>query len=66
MTKQKKEKKNKLIFLLLITIFFQSQISYLYSDEKKCKKFDIKCKSQKFLDETKEYQKKKLVMDKNN
>ena len=60
MTKQKKEKKNKLIFLLLVSIFFQSQISYLYSDEIKCKKFDFKCKSQKFLDETKEYQKRKI------
>ena len=60
MTKQKKEKKNKLIFLLLVSIFFQSQISYLYSDEIKCKKFDIKCKSKKFLNETKEYQKKKI------
>ena len=59
MTKQKKEKKNKLFFLLLITIFIESQISYLYSDEIKCKTFDIKCKSQRFLDETKEYQKKK-------
>ena len=57
MTKQKKEKKNKLFFLLLIMIFFQSQFSYLNADEIKFKKFDLKCKSQKFLDKTKEYQK---------
>ena len=60
MTNQKKEKKNKLIFLLLTVIFFQSKTSYLHSYDLKCKKFDIKCKAQRFLDETKEFQKKKI------
>ena len=57
MTKIKK-KKNKLIFIVLAIVFFQSQINNLYSNEVKCKKFDIKCKTNKFIDDTKEFQKK--------
>ena len=57
MTKIKK-KRNKLIFIVLAIVFFQSQINNLYSNEVKCKKFDIKCKTNKFIDDTKEFQKK--------
>lgn len=53
-----KRKKNKLIFFILAVILFQSQISDLYSNDLKCKKFDIKCKTNKFIDDTKEFQKK--------
>ena len=34
--------------------------SDLYSDVIKCDKLDVKCKTQKFLDKTKEFQKKKF------
>tara|TARA_A100001015_G_C14440024_1_gene500082 strand:+ start:153 stop:398 length:246 start_codon:yes stop_codon:yes gene_type:complete len=53
-----KRKKNKLIFFILAVILFQSQISDLYSNDLKCKKFDIKCKTNKFIDDTKKFQKK--------
>ena len=47
-----KRKKNKLIFFILLVMFFQSQISNLYSNDIKCKKLDIKCKTNKFIDNT--------------
>tara|TARA_A100000164_G_C21312553_1_gene498329 strand:+ start:200 stop:445 length:246 start_codon:yes stop_codon:yes gene_type:complete len=59
MTKQKR-KKNKLIFIILTLIFCQSHNSLLYSNELKCKKFDIKCKTNKFIEKTKVYQKKEF------
>ena len=55
-----KRKKNKLIFFILAIILFQSQISDLYSNDLKCKKFDIKCKTNKFIEKTKVYQKKEF------
>ena len=64
MTKQKR-KKNKLIFIILTLIFCQSHNSLLYSNELKCKKFDIKCKTNKFLEKTKVYQKKEFEEVKN-
>ena len=39
-------------------VFFQYKINNLYSNKEKCKKFDIKCKTNKFIDDTKEFQKK--------
>ena len=59
MTNLKKEK-NKFILILAILLLIVSNLHYLNADEKICKKFDIKCKSQKWIDETKNYQKKKL------
>ena len=59
MTNQKKEK-NKFVLNLLILFLVASNPHNLIADEKICKKFDIKCKSQKWIDETKNYQKKKL------
>ena len=64
MTKQKR-KKNKLIFIILTLIFCQSHNSLLYSNELKCKKFDIKCKTNKFIEKTKVYQKKEFEEVKN-
>ena len=45
---------------LIILIFFLSYISSLSAQESECKKFDIKCKTNKFINETKEFQKKGL------
>ena len=53
-----KRKKNKLkitIFSLLIFFTFLNA----YPSDVNCKKFDIKCKSKNWLQETKEFQKKK-------
>ena len=51
------------IFLLFIFLIlsFNSSIS---ANELKCKKFDLKCKSKKFIEETKNYQKKGLEKSK--
>ena len=44
---------------LILTIILFLQFSYsLDANENMCKKFDFKCKTQKFIDDTKEYQKK--------
>ena len=43
-----------LLFIFLILSFNSS----IYADEIKCKKFDIKCKTKNFIEESKEYQKK--------
>ena len=54
-----KRKKNKLkitIFSLLIFFTFLNA----YPSDVNCKKFDIKCKSKNWLQETKEFQKKKI------
>ena len=59
MTNQKKEK-NKFVLNLVILFLIATNLHNLNADEKICKKFDIKCKSQKWIDETKNYQKKKL------
>ena len=54
-----KRKKNKLsIYLFLIaTIFIQT---FTFADNIDCQKFDIKCKSKKWVNETKDFQKQKL------
>ena len=49
-----------LLFIFLI-LSFNSSIS---ADELKCKKFDVKCKTKKFIEETKEFQKKGLEKSK--
>ena len=59
MTKLKR-KKNNFIISIFTLIFFFSYISFLNSEEISCKKFDLKCKTNKFIKETKEYQKKGL------
>ena len=46
----------KIITLLIILSFSKS----LFAVEVKCKTFDIGCKTKKFIDETKEFQKKGL------
>ena len=47
--------------ILIITIFITLNFNTLVSAEKKeCRTFDIGCKTKKFMDETKEFQKKGL------
>ncbi len=46
----------KIITLFIILSFSKS----LFAEEVKCKTFDIGCKTKKFIDETKEFQKKGL------
>jgi|TARA_Y100000389_G_C17020617_1_gene298609 hypothetical protein len=43
---------------LILIIFLLSQSFPLIADEIKCKKFDIKCKTSKYIKDTKEFQKK--------
>ena len=59
MTKPKR-KKNNFIIPIFSLIFFFLHISFLSAEEISCKKFDLKCKTNKFIEETKEYQKKGL------
>ena len=42
------------MFLLVLNLTF-----YLNANEIVCKKFDITCKAKKYIDDTKEFQKKK-------
>ena len=47
--------------ILLISIFlFFSSNTLILADEKKCNTFDLGCKTKKFIDDTKEFQKKGL------
>ena len=50
------------IILVLLTLSF---ISSIKAEEVKCKTFDIGCKTKKFIDETKEFQKKGIEDSKN-
>ena len=51
--------------ILLLFVFFAFSIDgFLYADELKCKKFDLKCKSIKLINEAKDYQKKGLEKSK--
>tara|TARA_B100001063_G_C16294982_1_gene325618 strand:- start:157 stop:360 length:204 start_codon:yes stop_codon:yes gene_type:complete len=45
------------IILVLLTLSFTTSV---LAEDKKCKTFDIGCKTKKFMDETKEFQKKGL------
>ena len=62
MTKLKR-RKNNFLKLILITLFLNSPF-VLKSEENQCRKFDIKCKTFKYLDDTKEFQKKGLKASK--
>ena len=45
--------------ILLVSIFlFFSSNTLILADEKKCNTFDLGCKTKKFIDDTKEFQKK--------
>ena len=59
MTKTKR-KKNKLTFLMCSILLFFQYTPFLYADETICKKFDIKCKTKRMIESTKEFQKKGL------
>ncbi len=59
-----KRKKNKLsVYIFLITITLLP--AFIYADSIECKKFDIKCKSKKWVNETKDFQKKKFDESRN-
>ena len=50
------------IILVLLTLSVTTSVS---ADEVKCKTFDIGCKTKKFINETKDFQKKGLEDGKN-
>ena len=50
-------KKNLVLSILLLSLFFSTGMK---ADTGECKRFDFKCKSKKFIDETNEFQKKGL------
>ena len=51
--------------IILLLIFLISTFnSSLFANELKCKNFDVKCKTKKFIEETKKYQKKGLKKSK--
>ena len=50
------------IILVILTLFTSSSV---LAEEVKCKTFDIGCKTKKFIDETKSFQKKGLEDGKN-
>ena len=51
------------IFLSTLLIIFLN--TSLLANETNCKKFDLKCKTKKFIDDTKSFQKIKLQEGKN-
>ena len=53
-----KRKKNKLKITIVSLLMFFTFLN-VYPSEANCKKFDFKCKSKNWLQETKEFQKKK-------
>jgi len=53
----------KKILFLSTFLFFNLNI-LVFADEKECGKFDLKCKTKKFIDDTKNYQKKGLDQSK--
>ena len=48
---------NKILLIVVLIFSFNSSVS---AEEKKCRTFDIACKTKNFVNETKEFQKKKL------
>ena len=52
---------NKVILYVFLVFLFNIN---LLADEVNCKKFDLKCKAKKFIDETKQYQNKGLEKSK--
>mgnify|MGYP001249368098 CR=1 FL=1 len=59
MISQKKRKNNLILFFLYFLIFLLG-FSYVNSEQIKCNKFDLKCKSKNWVNETKDFQKEKL------
>ena len=59
MINQKKEK-NKLIILILLA-YISGFSELLNAKTIECKKFDIKCKANKFIKDTKDFQKKGIT-----
>ena len=47
---------NKILLIVVLIFSFNSSVS---AEEKKCRTFDIACKTKNFVNETKEFQKKK-------
>ena len=45
--------------ILLIVVLIFGLSSFVFAEEKKCRTFDIACKTKNFVNETKEFQKKK-------
>jgi len=60
MTNQKR-KKNKITILFISLLIFLTFLFPVNANDniKNCKKFDFKCKAEKFINDTKEFQKKK-------
>ncbi len=52
------------ILLIFIVFVFTNLNTLLFATEKKCGKFDVVCKSKKFVNDTKEFQKKGLLDNK--
>ena len=48
-----------MIKVLLIVILIFSFNSFISAEEKKCRTFDVACKTKNFVNETKEFQKRK-------
>ncbi len=46
--------------ILLIVVLIFGLNSFVFAEEKKCRTFDIACKTKNFVNETKEFQKKKV------
>tara|TARA_B100001093_G_C26162158_1_gene732074 strand:+ start:150 stop:395 length:246 start_codon:yes stop_codon:yes gene_type:complete len=55
--KKKEKKMNKILLIVVLIFSFNSSVS---AEEKKCRTFDIACKTKNFVNETKEFQKKKV------
>ncbi len=47
---------NKILLIIILIFGFNSSVS---AEEKKCRTFDVACKTKNFVNETKEFQKKK-------
>ena len=54
----RKRKKDKIKLLTLSLILMFNSSTFLLANESNCKKFDLKCKTREFIDNTKNYQKK--------
>ena len=48
---------NKILLIIVLIFSFDSSV---FAEEKKCRTFDIACKTKNFVNETKEFQKKKV------
>ena len=59
MTKQKRKRSRRIIYIFFIC-FLSIPIFSLQVESSECKKYDVKCKAKKWVDETKNYQNKKF------